>query len=232
MPLPFAQNQPKHTPDYKVYLELEPSYYESSSWNAVSARPFQGTTAPWGKDWEISSSERVEHQNEPLVFPENATKATITSKATTFIALTPSPTLKISLMPFFSLLVVLTINMLLTCHLTCHGVHLVWSIKRESLLLPCSVLFQRWSVSWCDGGASGSRRGGSWERCWAWGPPSPQDCWEILASYHFINLPFTNIFKNGIDCLQFLFYRPRESINPDHVSRLLLCFHDWNSCWF
>ena len=40
MPLPFSQNQPKHTPDYKVYLELERSNYESSSWNAVSARPF------------------------------------------------------------------------------------------------------------------------------------------------------------------------------------------------
>ena len=56
--------------------------------------------APGEKDWEISSSERAEHQNEPLVFPENMTKAMITSKATTFTILTPSPMLKISLMPY------------------------------------------------------------------------------------------------------------------------------------
>ena len=57
--------------------------------------------APGEKDWEISSSERAEHQNEPLVFPENTTKVMITSKATTFTILTPSPMLKISLiMPY------------------------------------------------------------------------------------------------------------------------------------
>lgn len=163
--------------------------------------------APWGKDWEISSSERAEHQNKPLVFPENMTKAMITSKATTFTILTPSPTLKISLMPFSPLLFVLTINMLLTCHLNPPenpsplGVHLVWSIKRESLLLPGSVLFQRWSVSWCDEGNLREQERGELEKVLGLGTTKPSGCWKILASYHFINLPFTNIFKNGIDCL-------------------------------
>ena len=163
--------------------------------------------APWGKDWEISSSERAEHQHEPLVFPENTTKAMFTSKATTFTILTPSPTLKISLMPFFPITF---------CTYNKHATNLssksTWKPKSTWCAFSVEYKKRKPAASWqCSvsavvcklmqwGKPQGAGERGAGKDAGP-GDHQPSGCWKILASYHFINLPFTNIFKNGIDCL-------------------------------